>query len=258
MARGRRAAGLVLLGWLAAGGVLVRLAWLPGLPALRPWTALQDQPATSTLPLLLALAVLASGCWIASIALLTLLARLPGAVGSGALATVRRVSPRFLRRAVEVALGATTVLTAVSGVAQASTGTPSRHYAAAGRAAAVTQTVATQHEAVLPAIAVPLSLDRPAAAAPVLPTLDRPAADPARGLGLVTTTGPRTAAHQAHSVRVEVGDSLWKIAARSLPPGADDDQVERSWHRWYAANRAVIGDDPDLLLPGQLLTPPLS
>jgi nucleoid-associated protein YgaU len=32
--------------------------------------------------------------------------------------------------------------------------------------------------------------------------------------------------------------------------------VAASWPRWYAANRRVIGADPDLILPGQILRPP--
>ena len=32
--------------------------------------------------------------------------------------------------------------------------------------------------------------------------------------------------------------------------------IAREWPRWYAANRAVIGADPDLIVIGQVLTPP--
>jgi nucleoid-associated protein YgaU len=42
---------------------------------------------------------------------------------------------------------------------------------------------------------------------------------------------------------VVAGDTLWGIA------GAD-------WPRWYAANRALVGPDPDLIRPGQRLAPP--
>ena len=45
------------------------------------------------------------------------------------------------------------------------------------------------------------------------------------------------------------------------PPGtsardAGPAEIAREWPRWYAANRSVIGHDPDRLLPGQLLLPP--
>jgi nucleoid-associated protein YgaU len=52
------------------------------------------------------------------------------------------------------------------------------------------------------------------------------------------------------------GDSLWVIAARHLGPQATRQQVAREWPRWYAANRKVIGPDPNLIRVGQVLTPP--
>jgi nucleoid-associated protein YgaU len=70
--------------------------------------------------------------------------------------------------------------------------------------------------------------------------------------------GPAARGHSAadHSVVVLRGDSLWAIAARSLPDGADDATVDRTWRDWYAANTSVIGNDPNQLLPGQILQPP--
>ncbi|MGC4944060.1 LysM peptidoglycan-binding domain-containing protein [Kribbella sp. DT2] len=54
------------------------------------------------------------------------------------------------------------------------------------------------------------------------------------------------------------GESLWSIAAAELGAGASDSAVAARWPQWYAANRAVIGPDPDLLLPGQVLHSPPS
>ena len=59
-----------------------------------------------------------------------------------------------------------------------------------------------------------------------------------------------------HAVRVRRGDSLWLITAHRLAPNAAPADVAAAWPRWYAANRTVIGDDPNLILPGQLLAPP--
>lgn len=68
---------------------------------------------------------------------------------------------------------------------------------------------------------------------------------------------PREATrHASDTVRVRRGDSLWGIAAAHLPPSATDRAIAAAWPRWYAANRAVIGSDPDLILPGQMLVPP--
>ena len=52
---------------------------------------------------------------------------------------------------------------------------------------------------------------------------------------------------------VRPGDSLWSVAARRLPHGSSDHAVDATWRRVYAVNREVIGEDPDLLLPGTTL-----
>lgn len=58
------------------------------------------------------------------------------------------------------------------------------------------------------------------------------------------------------TVVVSRGDSLWSIAARQLGPMASDVDIALHWPKWHAANRQVIGDDPGLLFPGQILQPP--
>lgn len=68
----------------------------------------------------------------------------------------------------------------------------------------------------------------------------------------------RASGLQAGSVTVQAGDTLWDIASRYLGPGASDLDVALQWPRWYDANRALIGQNPDVLLPGQLLQPPSS
>lgn len=68
--------------------------------------------------------------------------------------------------------------------------------------------------------------------------------------------GPRPGASVEEHVVVRWGDSLWHIAARYLGPDATSAEVAHEWPRWYAANRAVIGGDPDRIQPGQRLTPP--
>ena len=57
-------------------------------------------------------------------------------------------------------------------------------------------------------------------------------------------------------VAVRAGESLWTLAARELGPGASDVEIATRWPLWYQANRDVIGADPNVLLPGQLLSPP--
>jgi hypothetical protein len=59
-----------------------------------------------------------------------------------------------------------------------------------------------------------------------------------------------------HTVVVRRGDTLWDIAAQHLGPTATAEEIAREWPRWHAANREVIGSDPDLILPGQRLVAP--
>ncbi|MDX6316862.1 MAG: hypothetical protein QOD35_262 [Nocardioidaceae bacterium] len=65
-----------------------------------------------------------------------------------------------------------------------------------------------------------------------------------------------TAAGSPERRTVRRGDSLWRIARDELAPGAADSAVCREVAAVYAANRAVIGPDPDLILPGTELTLP--
>jgi nucleoid-associated protein YgaU len=56
---------------------------------------------------------------------------------------------------------------------------------------------------------------------------------------------------------VRRGDSLWRITADELGPRATDAEIAERWPEWYGANRRLIGSDPDLIHPGQVLhTPP--
>ncbi|MEN8114001.1 MAG: LysM peptidoglycan-binding domain-containing protein [Actinomycetota bacterium] len=78
-------------------------------------------------------------------------------------------------------------------------------------------------------------------------------------VGAATHRARRTDATGATYV-VEPGDCLWRIARATLaertgrsPAGAE---IARFWRAIYTANRAVIGDDPNLIFPGQHLDIP--
>lgn len=72
-----------------------------------------------------------------------------------------------------------------------------------------------------------------------------------------TTATPTTAPPTpAATVTVRAGDSLWRIAARHLPAEADDAAIAAAWPVWYELNRDVVGADPDLVHPGQVLVVP--
>ena len=92
------------------------------------------------------------------------------------------------------------------------------------------------------------------------PTVARAAPVPEGAVVEVTAAAqPSTAplpSGAAADVVVAAGDSLWSIAARHLPADATDAEVAAAWPRWYDANSGVIGADPGLILPGQVLTVP--
>jgi len=69
---------------------------------------------------------------------------------------------------------------------------------------------------------------------------------------------PKKDASPANAVVVRRGDTLWSIAAHRLGPAATSADIDAEWHRWFAANRDVIGDDANVIAPGQLLSPPAS
>ncbi len=88
-----------------------------------------------------------------------------------------------------------------------------------------------------------------------LPYPDRPTG----GTAVAATDAPVVRARPVvapvrHVVRQ--GDTLWSIAASHLPASAGPLDVARATRRWHTANRDVVGDDPDLIQPGQRLRPP--
>ena len=81
------------------------------------------------------------------------------------------------------------------------------------------------------------------------------------------TEDPQGPAHEIERTQsasaayvVEPGDNLWRIAAFVLPSGSGQSpsnaEIARFWPAIYAANRALIGDNPNLIFPGQQLLIP--
>ncbi len=104
-----------------------------------------------------------------------------------------------------------------------------------------------------------LALPGAAVSAPALvPTTQDRQQDLLHGLPLPDRAAGRPAPHLPRPSVVEVrpGDTLWGLAAHQVPSSADPAATSEQWHRIYAANRSVIGSDPDLILPGQQLRLP--
>ena len=66
--------------------------------------------------------------------------------------------------------------------------------------------------------------------------------------------GPARPEHA--DVVVAAGDTLWTLAAQQLGPLATDAETAALWPRWYELNRDVIGPDPAVIFPGQVLRVP--
>ena len=104
-------------------------------------------------------------------------------------------------------------------------------------------------------LAAPASAAVPVASVGDVPDWPAPAAYPSAAVPDWPTDERPTGAHV-----VVRGDCLWHVAGARLterqasPPS--DAEVAAEAHAWWAANTDVIGPDPDLLLPGQVLHPP--
>lgn len=67
---------------------------------------------------------------------------------------------------------------------------------------------------------------------------------------------PESSPGEGSEVAVRPGDSLWSLSADRLGPFASDVDIAVDWPRIYQANKDVIGSDPNLLRPGQILRLP--
>lgn len=190
--------------------------------------------------------------WLVLGVVLEALSLVPGLVGRSARAASAAISPRVVRRVAGIVLGVGVGVGVGGGGAQA-TALP---------------VAVLVHE-------VPWAVAGPGVSGPALPdpgwaaapdpgwsatpdpgwVPERPVVRPQPDLAALgarrSAPGPAVA-----EVVVRRGDSLWAVAARHLGPGATDAEIAAAWPRWYAANREVVGPDPDVLLPGQVLRAP--
>jgi len=243
---------------LAAAGIALRLlGWLVRLAALPVALGLRGVPVSPAAALLGAVAALAAAClgWLLLGAVAEALGHVPGALGRGASRVSATVTPRAVRRVIGVVLGVGMGLGVGAGPSVAA---PARSAAVAVQDSA--------HRVVLAAARAQATA--PTAGGDALPdpgwfptpdpgwTPEAPTVRPQPDVSAVSPAGRRASAADPVGVVVRRGDSLWALAARHLGPGATDAEIAAEWPRWYTANRATIGPDPDLLLPGQVLRPP--
>jgi nucleoid-associated protein YgaU len=196
--------------------------------------------------------------WVVLVLAGTALAAVPGFVGRASSRVVGAITPVAARRAARLALG----VAVAAGPVALSAGPAAAHGPGSADGPIATQLVGEAPD--LPLVERPTRPDqtpRPAEPLSVAASAD---ALPSTSLDAGQSSTDRDRSEQAAEpvpeapahVVVQRGDSLWTIAARHLGPDASDAQIAAAWPRWYEANRHVIGDDPDLIVPGLTLTPP--
>lgn len=239
---------LVVRGAALVVAVVAPTPWLWGVAAdigRRAARGVPVQPAEA-LTGVVAGAALAALLLLALGVLLELLSRVPGVVGGAARGVGAVVTPRLVRRAVGVALGAVVAVGATPGVAAA---TPAV-------VALAPSPPPDPSFAPLPGPGwAPPGTSSTTSGAGWVPSAPVVRAQPDVR---VLSPAPRVGATRDAPLEVVVqrDDSLWAIAARHLGSDASDAEIARAWPAWFEANRDVVGDDPDLLRPGQRLRAP--
>lgn len=250
--RAPRAGVLVRLVAMTAASLVVGLAAAWTLAAA--WLSARatvEAPGPAAADELLAFAAaslaLVIAAWLVVGTVLEVLSHLPGRIGATARLWSDRLTPALARRIAAFVLGV--------GVGVA--GGPTQAVASP-RSSSLTSSVADP--GFLPTNAIPgtPALDPGFTPSPVAPGFTptaprvRPQADP----GLLGGRSPAASAAPTNEVVVHRGDSLWSIAAHHLGPDASDAEIARAWPQWFELNRDVIGHDPDVILPGQILRAP--
>ena len=239
---------------LAAGLLLIerQLLAVMGTPTAQVRTLLdlglsRTDPVT---PLLAVLALLSEALigYVAVVLALRTLSLVPGSIGWVSGRAVLLLSPDAVRRMLDLLVGGT-LLVQVTLTAMPSA-LPGRGLDAIDVTAAASVTSIGSVgliDPTDPAIGMRPAPTRPA---PTRPPSRRLAAPLPPWLG-----GGPSKSTVGHTV--EPGDTLWDIAAAHLQPSERSSaRVHRYWQQIYRANRAGIGDDPDLIHPGTRLKVP--
>jgi hypothetical protein len=171
-----------------------------------------------------------AAAWLALALIGALASAVPGAIGSVAARLSALLLPAAMRRAVAGLIGVSVALAPTA--------------ASAAAVASMPGTIVATRPVPIPSPSLPIQAVPIDLAPPVLPN------DPHLPLPI-----PRPE-RDARAVVVRGGDSLWRIAEQALGATATPAQVATAWPAWYAANRAEIGADPDVLHTGQQLIAP--
>lgn len=172
--------------------------------------------------------------------------------------------PTFLRTALGVTAGLSVLAASPASAAQQPQPQPQiviDRIVQLPRTPVVAPAAQRQAEASPRAVSKPISAA--ATPAPTRTALPRvtPLASPNATTSLVEigAIGDPAGAPTGGSYRVQAGDSLWEIARQSLVNAGSEPtnrQVDRAWRELWQTNYDVIGSDPSLIRPGQVLQIP--
>jgi len=226
------------------------------------WTAIAAagpaSPADGIL-LVVALGGALLSLWVGLGTALSALSALPGALGQASTLLAARIAPTAVRKVVAFVLGTALSAALVPGTAVARTGheapraavVASAQYAAGALGSAVDSAPNASFSLVSDAVHTSDTIH----AIHARNETDRA---PAPSWSPERSTPSANSGDRVVELVVHRGDSLWSIAARHLGPEATTSQIDAEWHRWFAANRLVIGNDPNAIRPGQVLSSPTS
>lgn len=241
----RLAAPTAFIVLAGSGATLARTAWHGWGQVRSPGPVAADE----VVALLAAVAAAAVALWLAVgmvVSAAALLAgwRLPGFVPAG------------LHRGVALALGMSLVAVAMPAAAH-----PAPSQVASAQSTAAQSTPEPAGSPLAPDLGWTATAAPSAQPPPIDPGwTPAPPAAPARTTELpsdpLLVPAHQRRTNDVEQVAVHRGDTLWDLAARHLGADATDAEIASEWPRWHEANRDVVGPDPDLLLPGQLLLPP--
>jgi len=197
--------------------------------------------------------------WVGLGTALSALSALPGALGQASTLLAARIAPTAVRKVVAFVLGTALSAALVPGTAVARTGheapraavVASAQYAAGALGSAVDSAPNASFSLVSDAVHTSNTIH----AIHARNETDRA---PAPSWSPERSTPSANSEDRVVELVVHRGDSLWSIAARHLGPEATTSQIDAEWHRWFAANRLVIGNDPNAIRPGQVLSSPTS
>lgn len=267
--RPRRAAAVTLAGASLAAAATLGSLFLG--TALDAWSATAASgpadPADGIL-LVVGLAGTFLSLWLGLGMTLSALSALPGALGQLSDRLADQVAPQVVRKVVALVLGTTLTAAFVPGTAISGIGhgpvrpdvvAESNHKAsgfAEAAPGALIRLVSEPSDRTASTLAAPLPDWKPDP--PASHWKPDPPASTDRSRSPKLPQPPVRPSRETDGVVVHRGDTLWSITARQLGPEATTADISEQWPRWHAANRKVIGDDPNVILPGQLLIPPAS